>query len=70
MESSTGAPSVSFGAGTAQLNLPGTGALGAVLSGLTQGDIVDFFNVSSKPGTLFPPSSSRPIPTIRTEPKL
>jgi len=50
----TGAtPSVAFGTGVSQVNLPGTGAIGAVLSGLAVGDQVDFFSVSSTPDGLF-----------------
>jgi hypothetical protein len=46
-------PSVAFGTGLSQVSLPGTGALGAVLSGLAVGDQVDFFSVSSTPDGLF-----------------
>lgn len=46
-------PAVAFGTGLSQVNLPGTGAIGAVLSGLAVGDQVDFFSVSSTPDGLF-----------------
>jgi hypothetical protein len=53
------APSVAFGSGTAQVNLPGTGAIGAVLSGLALGDVVDFVQVSSTPNpTIFVQSTA------------
>ena len=53
------APSVSFGNGTSQVNLPGTGAIGAVLSGLAMGDVVDFSEVSSTPNpTIFVQSTA------------
>jgi hypothetical protein len=50
---SSAAPAVAFGAGNSTLILPGTGAIGAVLSGLAVGDSVDFASVSSKPKTEF-----------------
>jgi len=45
-------PSVTFGAGTSQVILPGTGAIGAVLAGLQVGDSVDFASVSSTPDSV------------------
>jgi hypothetical protein len=46
-------PSVAFGTGASQLVLPGTGAISAVLSGLTMGDVVDFASVSPTPDPTF-----------------
>ena len=44
----TAAPAVAFGAGSSTLVLPGTGAIGATLSGLAAGDSIDLASVSSK----------------------
>jgi antigen 43 len=49
----TATPTIDFGVGAALLVLPGTGALGVVLSGLQAGDVVDFLSVSSVPSGPF-----------------